>query len=104
MTKHEEPPRELRWVANASNIVFGYAGALLTVTGLEPGRSYFFLPYWDQAKGDVAFINGDAGSPPIAHTRLPDPALVSAVRAEDRRLFPGSGLIVTTTEGTEQEK
>ncbi|HXQ25934.1 MAG TPA: Hint domain-containing protein [Candidatus Acidoferrales bacterium] len=70
------------------------------VTGLTPGTTYYFYPYWDDVAASLAWVAGGAGSPANAQTAKTNLAAQQQSLQGRVPLSQGAMVAATTTVGT----
>ncbi|MBZ5696266.1 MAG: hypothetical protein LAN36_13005 [Acidobacteriia bacterium] len=70
------------------------------VTGLTPGTTYYFYPYWDDVAAALAWVAGGAGSPANAQTAKTNLAAQQQSLQGRVPLSQGAMVAATTTSGT----
>jgi len=72
----------------------------LSITGLAPGTTYYFYPYWDDAASAIAWVAGGAGSPANAQPAKTNLAAQQQALQGHIPLSQGAVIAATTTSGT----
>jgi len=70
------------------------------VTGLTPGTTYYFYPYWDDVAATIGWVAGGAGSPANAQTAKTNLAAQQQALQGRVPLSQGAMIAATTTVGT----
>lgn len=72
----------------------------LAVSGLTPGTTYYFYPYWDDVAGAFAWVAGGTGSPANAQTAKTNGAAQQQALQGRVPLSQGAMVAATTNSGT----
>jgi hypothetical protein len=72
----------------------------LAVTGLTPGTTYYFYPYWDDLASVINWVAGGAGSPGNAQSAKNNSAAQQQALQGRVPLSQGAMVAATTTSGT----
>jgi hypothetical protein len=72
----------------------------LAVTGLTPGTTYYFYPYWDETALQLAWVGGGVGTPANAQTAKTNAAAQQQSLQGRIPLSQGAMVAATTTSGT----
>jgi len=72
----------------------------LAVTGLTPGTTYYFYPYWNDAASAIGWVAGGTGSPANAQTAKTNLAAQQQSLQGFIPLSQGAVVAATTTSGT----
>lgn len=72
----------------------------LAVTGLTPGTTYYFYPYWNDAASAIGWVAGGTGSPASAQTAKTNLAAQQQALQGLVPLSQGAVVAATTTSGT----
>jgi hypothetical protein len=72
----------------------------LPITGLTPGTSYFFYPYWDESVGGLKWVAGGAGFPATAQTAKTNVAAQEQSLRARIPLSQGAMIAATPTTGS----
>lgn len=89
-------------IARADGTTTAVANGSLTVTGLTPGTTYYFYPYWDDTALALAWVGGlasSAGTPPNAFTAKTNTAAQQQSLQGLIPLSQGAMIAATTTSG-----
>ncbi|MFY9805108.1 MAG: Hint domain-containing protein [Candidatus Acidiferrales bacterium] len=90
-------------IARADGTTTAVANSSLAVTGLTPGTSYYFYPYWDDAGLALAWVgalSGSAGAPANAFSAKTNAAAQQQALQGRIPLSQGAMIAATTTSGT----
>ena len=90
-------------IARADGTTTAVANGSLTVTGLTPGTTYYFYPYWDDSALTLAWVGGigsSAGTPANAFTAKTNSAAQQQSLQGLVPLSQGAMIAATTTSGT----
>lgn len=103
------------YTSNTSSITWGWAGLAILradgtstavvngsapVTGLAPGTTYYFYPYWDETLNTIAWVAGGTGTPASAQIAKTNAAAQQQALQGRIPLSQGAMLAATTTSGT----
>jgi hypothetical protein len=72
----------------------------LVVSGLTPGTTFYFYPYWDDLAGAIAWVAGGTGSPANAQSAKTNSAAQQQALQGRIPLSQGAMLAATTASGT----
>ena len=89
-------------IARADGTTTAVANGSLTVTGLTPGTTYYFYPYWDDSALALAWVGGlasSAGTPANAFTAKTNTAAQQQSLQGLIPLSQGAMIAATTTSG-----
>src|ERR1700723_344542 len=90
-------------IARADGTTTMVANGSLTVSGLAPGTTFYFYPFWDEtalAIGWVGAIASSAGTPANAFTAMTNAAAQQQALQGRIPLSQGAMMAATTTSGT----
>lgn len=103
------------YVSTTSSITWSWAGLTirradgtqtaipngsLAVSGLSPGATFYFYPFWDEGSSGLAWVAGGSGSPANALTAKTNPAAQQQALQGRIPLSQGAMMAATTTSGT----
>jgi hypothetical protein len=89
-------------IARADGTTTAVANGSLTVSGLTPGTTYYFYPYWDDSALALAWVGGLASSAGTAANAFTAKANTAAQQQSLQGLIPlsqGAMIAATTTSG-----
>jgi hypothetical protein len=72
----------------------------IAVSGLAPGTTYYFYPYWDDVASALGWVAGGAGSPANAQSAKTNSAAQQQALQGRVPLSQGAMVAATTTSGT----
>ena len=72
----------------------------LVISGLAPGASYYFYPYWDETANALAWVAGGSGLPANAQSAKTNSAAQQQALQGRIPLSQGAMVAATTTSGT----